>query len=122
MTFILLVVGSAMFLFGAMVNVIAFSFHDRKQTNFGGVVAIIGLVLLTTAFILPYTQPKPPKYEYTVKAYYLGGSQRQIKVTAGDNGPQIYSNRGSYTLVADDVIEQGVVRFEVISKRPITER
>lgn len=122
MTFILLVVGGAMFLFGAMVNVIAFSFHDRKQTNFGGVVAIIGLVLLTTAFILPYTQPEPPKYEYTVKAYYLGGSERQIKVTAGDNGPQIYSSRGSYTLVADDVVEQEVVRFEVISKRPITEQ
>ena len=111
-----------MFLFGAMVNVIAFSFHDGKQTNFGGVVAVIGLVLLTTAFILLYTQPAPPKYEYTVKAYYLGGSQRQIKVTAGDSGRRIYSSRGSYTLVADDVIEQGVVRFEVISKQPITEQ
>lgn len=58
--------------------------------------------------------------EYTLKLYYLGGSQEVKKFyTDYDGFPYISSYRGRYTLEGMFEQEQGVVRFEVLSKRNI---
>ena len=59
--------------------------------------------------------------EYTLKLYYLGGSQ-DVKtfVTYPDDYPYISSYKGSYTLSGMFKSEPGVVRFEVVSKKNIS--
>ena len=81
-------------------------------------IAIIALLLL------PITScSRAWEYEavdYTLKLYYLGGST-EIKTMPfwGRNKPEIYSDRGSYTLRdsrSEGTRVKGGVRFEILSK------
>lgn len=58
--------------------------------------------------------------EYTLRLYYLGGSQCVKKYTTiGSDQPYIYSSYGCYTLKGVPNEEKGVVRFEILDKRNI---
>lgn len=59
---------------------------------------------------------------YTLKLYYLGGSQevKTYKISSLYS-PQIVHYRGDYTLNTGKDIEPGVVRFEVISVQNMKE-
>lgn len=66
--------------------------------------------------------PQNDSYEYTVRLYYLGGSEEIITVTSTED-PQIRGYRGCYTLLWHDTYDsftkQGVVRYKILSKKKI---
>lgn len=98
--------------------------HDKTGKMIARVLA--GLAALCVIFMIYIPihnmclQKERGFTEYTLKLYYLGGSQ-EVKnfVTDYDCFPYIHSYKGSYTLEGTFEPEQGVVRFEVLSKRNI---
>lgn len=118
----LMAVGIVIFAVGGFAAVFGYAGDSEETQKVGFGMAAVGLLLLILALVAQVHRPQ--MYEYTVKAYYLGGSERIMKVKSDQYGPQINSSYGSYSLDTrfDGVYEKGVVRFEVISKRPITEQ
>ncbi len=114
--------GIVLFMVGGFAALFGHAGDSEESQKVGFGIAVVGLMLLTLALVAQAHHPQ--MYEYTIKAHYLGGSERIIKVKSDKYGPQIYSCHGSYSLDTrfDGVYEQGVVRFEVISKQPITEQ
>lgn len=114
--------GIVLFMVGGFAAAFGYAGDSKESQKVGFGMAVVGLVLLILALVAETQHPQ--MYEYTIKAYYLGGCERIMTVKSDKYGPQIDSYRGSYTLDTrfDGVYEQGVVRFEVISKRPITEQ
>lgn len=114
--------GVVFIMVGGFAALFGYAGDSKESQKVGFGMVVVGLILLILALVAN-AQP-PQMYEYTIKAYYLGGSERIMTVKSDKYGPQIESYRGSYSLDTrfDGVYEQGVVRFEVISKRPITEQ
>lgn len=117
MSSVLLIIGAPVFIVGCilLVAVLSSNDRDRRDIEVWAMTAIFGLVMLIASFLLP----GPQMYEHTIKAYYLDGGKCQMKIIAGDKGPEIHSSYGSYSLVGNDTCIIGVVRYETISKRPI---
>ncbi len=88
----------------------------------GGLIAVLALATIVICLVHKTNHPTQ-MYEYTVRAYYLDGGSRILKVESDDKGPEIGSYKGSYWLDTryGYVVEKGVVRFDVISKHKITE-
>lgn len=100
----------------------AADWHDTAQKYAlpsACVTAILVFVVAIIAIFVQANEPLPKAYEYQVRAYYLGGSEKVITVQDAEDEIGIEDFRGSYTLVTRFNRIPGVVRYEVISKREI---
>ena len=93
--------------------------YSSNRLYFSIVGSIVGIILLMASrtCINKLNYEKKHGYDiYTLRLYYLGGSQevRTFKITSWDL-PVINSSRGSYWLNVGRFRVDGVVRFETIS-------
>lgn len=106
--------------FGAAFNAVcAWIYSGRGSAAF-----IVSVIIAMISFIalmgcMANSIANPPQWcEYTVKTYYLDGGSKIEKVRS-DITPYIYTDRGSYWLQGCEPQIIGVVRFDIISKKPI---
>lgn len=106
--------------FAAAVNAtFAWMFRGRGSSAFivSVVIAALSFIVLIGCIANSITDP-PQWHEYTVRAYYLDGGSKIEKVRS-DRTPYIYTYKGSYWLQGCEPQIIGVVRFDIISKKPI---
>lgn len=118
-TFNIFFLSISFFVFGLSVyGIIKYEFSNNRF-YFSIVGSLIGIILLIASFtcINKLNYEKKHGYDiYTLRLYYLGGSQevRTFKISSWD-WPVIHSSRGSYWLNIGKFHIDGVVRFETIS-------
>lgn len=128
-------VGTIFFLCSILVIIIWVNKKCRKYGNSQSFIRTFGLFMVTVCLILQsllisclieccatrdfsYVYG----YEYTVRLYYLGGSEEIINVISTED-PQIRGYHGHYVLrwhdMHNSIIKEGVVRYQILNKKEI---
>lgn len=125
LAFICLIIGAGSAFIGVLFGMTAEIYEDKTDKGISTVSFIITAICIVIMVIAKYKEARYVEENgidmYTLRLYYLGGSQStKTFYTDTRDYPYIHSYRGSYTLKGVYNSEQGVVRFEVLSKKNIS--